>query len=57
MPIELFICSRGLHWVWAPAGPNAKLAAAGGITFAAGGSGRSENLVGDPQGTMGFGVY
>ncbi len=57
MPIELFICSRGLHWVWAPAGPNANIAAAGGITFAAGESRWSENLVGDPQGTVGFGVY
>ncbi len=38
---------RGLHWVCAPAGPNANLAGAGGFTFAAGGSGRSENFAGD----------
>ncbi len=31
-------------------------AGAGGSTFAAGGSGRSENFAGDPQGTVGFGV-
>ncbi len=28
---------RGLHWVWAPVGPNANLTGAGGFTFAAGG--------------------
>ncbi len=43
--------SRGLHWVWAPAGPNANLVGAGGFTFAAGGSGRSENFAGDPFST------
>ncbi|XP_058641604.1 interleukin-17 receptor B isoform X2 [Onychostoma macrolepis] len=44
--------SRGLHWVWAPAGPNANLAGAGGFTFA----GKSEIFAGDPQGTVGFDV-
>ncbi len=48
--------TRELHWVWAPAGPNANLVGAGGSTFAAGGSGRSENFAGDPRGTVGFGV-
>ncbi len=33
-----------MHWVWAPAGPNANLAGAGGFTFAAGGSGWSEHF-------------
>ncbi len=50
---------RGLHWVWAPAGPagpNANLVGGGGFTFAAGGSGWSENLMGDLRGTVGFGV-
>ncbi len=37
-------------------GPNANLTEAGGFTFAAGGSGRSENLAGDPRGTVGFGM-
>ncbi len=53
---------RRLHWVWAPAGtagtagPNANLVGAGGFTFAAGGSGRSDNFAGDPRGTVGFGM-
>ncbi len=47
---------RGLHWVWAPAGPKANLAGAGGFTFAAGRSERSENFAGDPRGTVGFAV-
>ncbi len=53
------IQTRGLHWVWAPAGPtgpNTNLAEAGCFTFAAGRSGRSENFAGDPRGTVGFGV-
>ncbi len=37
-------------------GPNANLAGAKGFTFAAGGSGRSENFEEDPQGTVGFDV-
>lgn len=38
--------TRGLHWVWGPAGA-ANHAGAGGFTSAAGGSGWSENLAGD----------
>ncbi len=49
--------SRGLHWVWAPAGPNANPAGAGSFTFAAGGSGWSENFADDPRVTVGFGMY
>ncbi len=49
--------NRGLHWVWAPAGPNANPAGAGSFTFAAGGSGWSENFAEDPRVTVGFGMY
>lgn len=38
---ELYI--RGRQWEWGPVGPNASLA--GGFSFAAGGSGRSRNIV------------
>ncbi len=47
---------RWLHWVWAPMGPNTNLAGVGVFTFAAVGSGRSENFAGDPWGMVGFGV-
>ncbi len=60
LPVGEGACCRGLHWVWAPkepVGTNAKLAAMGGFTFAAGGSGRSESFAGDPRVTVGFGVY
>lgn len=41
---------RGRQWDWGPVGPNVNLA--GGFTFAAGGSGRSKNIVRVP----GFGM-
>ncbi len=55
-PCNMGPCIRGLHWVWAPVAPNANLTGAGCFTFAAGGSGRSENFARDPRGTVGFDV-
>ncbi len=37
------VYTRGLHWVWAPAGPNANLAVAGGFSLCCG---RSEKFAG-----------
>ncbi len=47
----------GFGLPWNPRGPNANPMGAGGFTFAAGGSGRSEYFAGDPRGMVGFGVY
>lgn len=56
-PLMSFLRSKGLHWVWAPAGPNANLMGAEGFALLqAGVAGRAEHFVGDPWGPLGFGV-